>query len=137
MKSVGRARAIRRGVGLGVAIWLTLWQARVIFAPELDAGPLFSRFAHDAVLLVATALCFWAGLASPTGRDRRAWLLIGTGVAAWTFGEIYYTAVLWTDPDPPLPSPADAGYLLFPPLVLAGALALLRARARGGRSRWR
>ena len=35
------------------------------------------------------------------------------------------------DPDPPIPSLADAGYLLFPPLVLAGSLVLLRARARG------
>jgi two-component system cell cycle response regulator len=130
VKSVGRARALRRGIGLGVAAWLTLWQARVVFAPELDAGPLFSRFAHDAVLLVATALCFWAGLAAPNGRDRRAWLLIGIGVAAWTFGEIYYTAVLWTAEEIAIPSPADIGYLLFPPFMLLGILTLLRSRTR-------
>ena len=52
------------------------------------------------------------------------------GRAGLDLGEIYYTAVLWDDPDPPIPSPADAGYLLFPPLALLGALALLRARAR-------
>jgi two-component system cell cycle response regulator len=64
------------------------------------------------------------------GPERLAWGLIGGGLLAWSLGEIYYTAVLWTNPDPPIPSLADAGYLLFPPLVLAGALALLRARAR-------
>ena len=46
---------------------------------------------------------------------------------AWSFGEIYYTAVLWDEARPPIPSPADTGYLLFPPLVLAGMLALLRS----------
>ena len=69
-------------------------------------------------------------VASPQRRERPAWLLIGAGVAAWTFGEIYYTAVLWTADEIPIPSPADAGYLLFPPLMLAGVLVLLRSRAR-------
>ncbi len=56
---------------------------------------------------------------------------------AWSLGEIYYTAVLWTTPRPPIPSLADIGYLLFPPLALAGAVLLLRARARGvPRRRW-
>ena len=113
-----------------MATWLVMWQAHVVLAPELDAGPLFSRFAHDGVLLAATALCLWAGIASPGRRERRAWLLIGAGVAAWTFGEIYYTAVLWTADEIAIPSPADAGYLLFPPFMLVGVLALLRSRTR-------
>ena len=65
------------------------------------------------------------------GSERLAWGLIGSGLLAWAFGEVYYTAVLWTAPDPPIPSLADAGFLLFPPLVLAGCLVLLHARARG------
>ena len=36
--------------------------------------------------------------------------------------------MLWTAETVPVPSPADGGYLLMPPLVLAGVLALLRAR---------
>ena len=48
---------------------------------------------------------------------------------AWTFGEIYYTAVLWDESDPPIPSFADMGFLLFPVLTLAGMLTLLRSRA--------
>ena len=92
-----------------VGAWLALWQAHALLAPDLDAGPLFSRFVHDGVLLAGTGLCLWAGLASPNRRERRAWGLIGAGVAAWTFGEIYYTAVLWTAEEIPIPSPADAG----------------------------
>jgi diguanylate cyclase (GGDEF)-like protein len=121
---------IRRGIWLTVALWLALWQAHAVLAPGLDAGPLLSRFAHDVVLAAGAALCLWAAIASPNRRERRAWLLIGLGVSAWTFGEIYYTAVLWTAEEIPIPSPADAGYLLFPPFMLAGVLALLRARTR-------
>ena len=97
--------------------------------PGLDAGIVFSRFAHDVVLVVAAAVCL-ARVPRVRGPERVAWALIGAGVLAWALGEIYYTAVLWEDPAPPLPSPADVGYLLFPPLAMAGALVLLRARAR-------
>jgi two-component system, cell cycle response regulator len=112
------------------AAWLLVNELRVLLVPSLEVGPLFSRFAHDIVLVAAAAVCL-ARVPSARGSERLAWALIGTGVLAWSFGEVYYTAVLWTDPAPPIPSLADAGYLLFPPLTLAGMLALLRSRARG------
>ncbi len=52
------------------------------------------------------------------------------GVLAWSLGEVYYTVVLWDAEVIAIPSPADIGYLLLPPLVLAGIVLLLRARAR-------
>jgi diguanylate cyclase (GGDEF)-like protein len=110
------------------AAWLVLYALRAIGAPDLDAGPLTSRFAHDAVLLASALLCL--ARAVRVRRERAAWLLIGSGVLAWSLGEIYYTAVLWTAEEIPIPSPADAGYLLMPPLALAGLILLLRARAR-------
>src|ERR671914_2845172 len=110
------------------AAWLLLHELRAVLVPGLDAGPVFSRFVHDAVLVAAAAVCL-ARVPTVRGPERLAWALIGAGVLAWAFGEIYYTAVLWTDPAPPVPSLADAGYLLFPPLTLAGALVLLRVRA--------
>jgi two-component system, cell cycle response regulator len=111
-----------------IAVWLGAYELYVIVDPGLDFGPVFSRFAHDVVLVAAAVICLTRAV---TGTERTAWALIGAGVLAWSVGEIYYTAVLWTDPSPPLPSAADAGFLLFPPLVLAGAIMLLRARARG------
>ena len=65
---------------------------------------------------------------SSSATERLAWGLIAAGILAWTFGEIYYTGVLWTNPAPPVPSPADAGYLLFPTLMLGGLIVLLRSR---------
>jgi two-component system, cell cycle response regulator len=110
------------------AAWLALYELRVVVAPDLDAGPLTSRFAHDAVLLAAAGLCLARPLVA--NRERLAWLLIGAGVLAWSLGELYYTAVLWDAAEIPIPSPADIGYLLMPPLALAGLVLLLRARAR-------
>jgi diguanylate cyclase (GGDEF)-like protein len=110
--------------------WLALYELHVVLAAGLNPGGLFSRGAHDVVLVAASLVCL-ARVGSVGGSERAAWALIGAGLLAWSLGEIYYTAVLWTDPDPPIPSLADAGYLLFPPLALAGSLALLRARARG------
>jgi two-component system cell cycle response regulator len=118
------------------ATWLTLHELHAVIAPHLDAGPLFSRYAHDLVLLGAGALTI-AGAMRKSGAERAAWLLIGGGILAWSLGEIYYTAILWTDASPPIPSPADGGYLLFPVLAGAGGVTLLRARARGvPRRRW-
>jgi two-component system cell cycle response regulator len=115
------------------AAWLLAHELHVVLAADLDLGVVgitFSRFAHDVVLVAAAVVCL-ARVPAVRGAERLAWALIGAGVLAWSLGEIYYTAVLWTDPDPPLPSLADAGFLLFPPLTLAGSLALMRARARG------
>jgi len=111
------------------AAWLLVYELRVLLVPSLEVGPLFSRFVHDVVLVAAALVCL-ARVFSVRGPERLAWALIGGGVLAWSLGEIYYTAVLWTDPAPPVPSPADAGYLLFPPLTIAGSLVLLSARNR-------
>src|SRR3954452_21932048 len=117
-------------------VWLALYELHVVLAPGLDAGALFSRFAHDVVLVIAALVCL-ARVPFVRGPERLAWMLISLGVLAWALGGDYYTVVLWTNPDPPLPSPAAAGYLLFPPLALVGAIILLRARAKGvPRRRW-
>lgn len=112
-----------------------LYEIRIVALPELDAGPLISRGAHDVVLLLASGLCLWG--AARAGRERAAWLLIGLGVLGWSLGEIYYTAVLWDDSSPPVPSPGDAGYLLFSVLALVGVVLLSRSRWRGApRTLW-
>jgi two-component system, cell cycle response regulator len=129
MERVGTlSRIWPRAAFAACALWLLLYELRVIVAPGLDAGPLTSRFAHDVVLLVSSALIVAKALSAR--RERLAWLLIGAGVLAWSLGEIYYTAVLWDAEVITIPSPADVGYLLLAPLALAGILLLLKARAR-------
>src|SRR4029079_11899767 len=122
------SRAWPRAVFAACAVWLALYELRVVLFPGLDAGPLTSRFAHDVVLLASSVLII--AKAVTARRERLAWLLIGLGVLAWTLGEVYYTVVLWDAEVIAIPSPADVGYLLLPPLVLAGIALLLRSRAR-------
>lgn len=113
---------------LACAAWLLGYGLNEVALGGNDLGPLFSRFAHDVVLAVAAGICLARGVL--VARERAAWLLIGAGVAGWTAGEVYYTAVLWDESAPPIPSFADAGFLLFPPLTFAGMLVLLRRRVR-------
>ncbi len=93
----------------------------------LPTGP--EKWLHLVVMGAAAMLCLARAL---TRREERAaWLLLGLGVLAWTFGELYFTAVLWNDASPPTPSWADAGYLSLPPLTFTGSLLLARGWVRG------
>src|SRR5215217_455958 len=112
---MGRRRPLLTGLLAVCAAWLVLHELRVVAFGAFDFAPLSSRFAHDALLLIAAAVCLGRGIA--VRRERVAWLLIGSGVLAWTLGEVYYTAVLWDAEVIAIPSPADIGYLLLPPLV--------------------
>src|SRR5262249_11924771 len=107
----GRRRCVRLAL-FACGAWLALHELRVLAFPGVSFAPLSSRFAHDVVLIAAAALTLARGVL--VKRERTAWLLLGAGVLAWSFGEIYYTAVLWSESSPPIPSPADIGYLLFP-----------------------
>ena len=107
--------------------WLVLWQAHALGLSWIPVGPVM--WVHLGVMAVGAVLCFARAAAEP--RERIAWLLIGTGLSCWIAGEVYFTAVLWNDASPPVPSPADAGYLLLPPLMFVGIVLLLRSRVRG------
>ncbi len=123
-----RPRTIARAVLAVCGLFLVIQEVRVVAFGGASLGPLSGRGAHDVVLLAAALVCLARGILVKA--ERWAWLLLGAGVLAWTGGEIYYTFVLWDASDPPIPSPADIGYLLFPVLALAGMIGLLRARTR-------
>ena len=99
--------------GLGVALG-------AIGSGEMAALPMMA---------IGAALCIARGIIRP--RERAAWIVIGLAVLAWTLGELYFTAVLWSDASPPVPSLADAGYLSLPPLIILGVVLLTASRVRG------
>lgn len=103
--------------------WLVLNELWIVV---LGGRALGGRSAHIIVLLISAALCL--ARAFVRREQRLAWCLIGLGVLAWAFGELYYSVVLWTESNPPVPSPADGGYLLFAPLCLVGLIVLVRER---------
>jgi len=107
--------------------WVVACEVHALGVGWLPVGPV--KWLHLAVMGAGAGLCL---LRAGLRRDERwAWLLLGLGVSAWVAGELYFTAVLWSDASPPVPSPADVGYLSLPPLVFAGLVVLARSRIHG------
>jgi len=107
--------------------WVGASELHALGLHWLPVGPV--KWLHLVVMGAGAALCLLRALLRR--EERWAWLLLGLGVTAWVAGELYFTAVLWSDASPPVPSPADAGYLSLPPLVFAGIVVLARGRIRG------
>ncbi|HYH87717.1 MAG TPA: HD domain-containing phosphohydrolase [Solirubrobacteraceae bacterium] len=111
-----------------LGVWVACLELQVIAIPGLQLGPIFGDYAHNVIEVLAGVLCL--GGAWQARREQSAWMLVGIGVLAWALGNVYYTVVLYDLESPPIPSPADAGFLLFPVLTMVGVLALLRARTK-------
>ncbi len=107
--------------------WIAACEAHALGLRWLPIGP--QKWLHLVAMAIGAALCLVRAAVRP--RERAAWLLIGLGVAAWVFGELYFTVVLWSDSSPPVPSPADGGYLSLPPLIFVGLIVLARTRIKG------
>lgn len=77
---------------------------------------------------VAAVVCWFSARSASPGD--RAWrLLLGTGMAAWTTGQSFYTWYqLFAGRSLPSPSLADVGYLTMPVFALAALLAFPTSR---------
>jgi two-component system cell cycle response regulator len=115
-----------RAVVIILGAWLVACELHGLGVRWAPAGP--EKWLHLVMMATGAALCIARGIIRP--RERAAWIVLGLAVLAWTFGELYFTAVLWNDASPPVPSAADAGYLSLPPLIIFGVLLLTRARVR-------
>ena len=73
---------------------------------------------------------FWL-VAARTGFRRVPVILAAAAVTLSATGDAYYSLAMDADGYLPFPSPADAGYLLFYPLMVAALVVLVRAQLRG------
>ena len=78
------------------------------------------------------AAVFWI-VAASTAVARLPVLLAAAGVTFTALGDTYYSLAMDADGYLPFPSPADAAYLLFYPLMIAAVVLLLRGRLHGVR----
>lgn len=76
-------------------------------------------------ILAGAGCCVAAARREPV--NRRAWSLIALGALAWVAGDVYYA---WGPQPPPVPSPADIGYICFYPLTGIGVVTLMRSGPR-------
>ena len=73
------------------------------------------RWGRQVVMGAAVALC--ALRVRREDPDRATWLALTVALGCWTLGNTYWNAVLYTVEEPGIPSPADAGRLLFYPFA--------------------
>jgi diguanylate cyclase (GGDEF)-like protein len=91
----------------------------------------FDDWVYNGLVVCAAAWCLTRAVR--VRAQRRAWLLLGLGLASWAAAELVNTLYLSTLADPPFPSIADAMWLAFYPASFAGLLMLVRGRVSGPR----
>src|SRR5688500_3865212 len=88
-----------------------------------------------ALGIVAALVCLLR--AARARGERLVWSLLGIGTLSWGCGFVVWAALYETDPAPPYPSPADALWIPFYPLVLGSLAVLMRAeRPRISKTAW-
>jgi len=123
---------IRRAVGVWLTALTGLLAVAVIGAVTGQSfGPLegfISKWSYNVVLLGGALACLTRGVL--ISEARKAWVLLGLGMALWTIGNIYYSVVLWDLSVLPVPSPSDGFWLILYPLSLVSVAALVRGRVQ-------
>jgi two-component system, cell cycle response regulator len=105
-----------------------------VFAVEAIVGTqgAIDRFFNNRIyygLLLASGACCLARVLL-VRLERLPWLLLSGALLLWTTGDLYYYFFLSGSEKVPIPSVADAFYLVFYPVSYAALALLLRARMR-------
>ena len=96
----------------------------------LPTTPLSKLLLYNGIGLCAV-IATLLGIRHKRAENRRAWMLILTGLMSFLAGDIVYYILDATSDSTPFPSPADALYLAMYPLVILGLLRLIRQIAPG------
>jgi diguanylate cyclase (GGDEF)-like protein len=124
----------RRVVQAIAAVMLVMVAAHVVSTSTGLGGAvaevIINRWGANLVYAAAVVLC--ALRARSVSETRSGWVVIAVGLGLYAAGNLYYSVVLYANPDPPFPSPADAGWLAFYP----AAYVCLGLMARGSGRRF-
>ena len=111
----------------------------VVLATGVGGEPFLTQFddiGEAVAAFLAAGACAWTARRS-LGQFKRGWWLLAASAAAWAAGQVawtYYEVLLGVAV--PVPSAADAGFLLAVPLAIAGVLSFMTA-PRGTAEHWR
>src|SRR5579859_3614196 len=108
-----------------LSVWSLAYELADAALPSINNALPFSGIAPDIAFIAAGLLLLARGMVK-----ERAWILFGVGALCWAAGDIYWTLALKNLSSPPVPSWADAGYLLYCPFTVAGIVVLMRRRVR-------
>ena len=125
-------------LGLGMATAVSLGYLLMVglsWGQTADRS-LYANLGMIPIGVAATVVAASAGTMRTDARTAWAWRMIAAAFACFCAGDIlffFYQNVLGRSP---FPSLADAGYLLYYPLMLVGLLTLRRERRGKGRPIW-
>lgn len=128
-----RPAATRNFFAGALALLVIVAYGLVIAAFPTGSVPLLviDNLGSTLAALVAAGLAFLAAGQHANSRARLSWRLFGLALAAWAFGDGYWS---WSEivlgVTPAVPSLADIGYLSMVVLVIAGAATHPIARSR-------
>jgi diguanylate cyclase len=108
-----------------LGVLLLAYAAFLIFNFADPIGGFWDRD-YNVIEFLAAGICLLRGLS--LREERRGWILLALGMFCFALGDVYWTLVLKHKDEIPVPSPADAGYLLFYPFAYAALVVLVRAR---------
>ena len=135
MRSAGSVAP--RAMTLVAGVLLVVYGLVLVLGTPGDPGlVLIDNVVTTTAAFVAALCCLATGLRA-RARARAAWWLLGASAASWGAGQAHWSVnELLLDRAVPFPSLADAGFLAFPLLALAG-LWLTAGRAITSTSRLR
>ncbi len=96
-----------------------------IAAPVWAQSVMFT-WLYIGLMVMAAVSCLWR--AATVRAERVAWTVMGAGLLSWTFGELCWTLAFNNYDVVPVPSVADAGYLLYYPAAFVTLVLLFRER---------
>ncbi|MDX6667192.1 MAG: hypothetical protein QOK04_572, partial [Solirubrobacteraceae bacterium] len=129
MDITGRRKTILRAAQLATLAGLVAFTVHAAFNLGGHGLDKFARdWLYDALIVASAVFCLTRG--ALVREERLAWLMLGLGLASWSAGEIYYTAVLAGQHNPPYPSLSDALQLGFYPATYIALGLLIRPRVR-------
>jgi diguanylate cyclase (GGDEF)-like protein len=86
----------------------------------------FTTYVYPFTFVPAVALCFMRARVCTT--ERFPWSLVAWGYIFWAAAQLGYNLSVASGVQPPVPSLADLGWLVYYPLVFTGLLGVVRSR---------
>ena len=125
----GVAFRIGRILCAGLLLATAIYAVESLLLTQGGLDHFFDTGVYNGLLVAASIVCLGRGLLVRS--ERLPWLLLGTALALWTTGDLYYYFFLSGAAEVPIPSVADPFYLAFYPVSYVALALLLRKRMRG------
>jgi diguanylate cyclase (GGDEF)-like protein len=103
-----------------------IYLAHLAGMPVGPAEGFFERWFGLVIEIGAAVVCL--SRAVLVREERRAWALVGAAVLSWGLGDAYWRSALYDLDQAPIPSAADAGWLILYPFAFVAICMLLRNR---------